>query len=303
MPRRVQTALLMIVPAMAIASLALAAIEAPGRVLADGHGQGEHGLTFAVSSDGKSYRVNVDFYLDDSATEADIEAATAAISARFKGAVPQSESSVAQFVTSGPHWPGNMLTWHYNPAGEPDSLGGGMTGLSAAASTWNQAGANWTYSCPAVTRPPAPEAAGPNGTARTPSAGVSRPARCSRLPAPGAVVRRAAARSSWKSTWSSTLPGTGPPRPPESAPTSRASRSTSSVTRWASATRREPVRGGDVPNLYSGGQVMRTLSGDDLAGMLAVYGAAIAGPVDPPHLAQPQERGSFRIVAPMISRN
>lgn len=288
----------------AILALALATTGAtPAAADSDSHSDDhstEHEVQFAVLSDGEWFKVTVDFYLSDTATDADVAAAAEEVSTRFAGFERTSESAVsAQFATSGPTWPGNTLTWQYNPAGKPGALADGFAELSAAATTWNTAGANWTF------------VSGGRTSAGTSGCGAETDGQNTFgwHDQPGGVLAITC-------TWSRPQDGGGEifvEADMEFDPDWNWTTGTSSVsTDFQSIAVHEmghalglahtsaSCPGTVMCSWYAEGVIIRTLTADDLAGLFAIYGSSTG---NPPNAAQPQQRGSYRIVAPMTSRN
>lgn len=302
MSRSARIALLTL-PLVALLLLAGPSLHRPVAVHADEHRPVEHELTFAVLNTGEWFRVRVRFYLSDTATEADLEAATEGMAARFPGAYRQSESAVsAQFALSGPTWPGNTLTWHYNPAGSADAVGDGMTGLSAAAGTWNAAGADFAFVhagyTTAGTGACGTERDGLNTIGWRQQTGGILAVTCtwSRGTESGGEVF-VEADMEFDPGWNWTTTETGVSTDFESV----ALHEFGHALGLGHAT--DGCPGAVMCPSYTMGRLLRSLASDDLDGLFAVYGSAPARPAEPPYTAQPQERGTFRIVAPMISRN
>jgi hypothetical protein len=79
--------------------------------------------------------------------EEEAEIAREGMLARFPGAIDLESGSVAaQHVETGYSWVAHSATWTYNPAGKPPDLGSGDQAIADAAATWNGAGgADWSF--------------------------------------------------------------------------------------------------------------------------------------------------------------
>lgn len=263
----------------------------------------EQNLQFAALVDGVWYRVTVDFYLREGATGADAAAAAEALAARFEGAYPIADDGVsAQFLVSGPRWPGNTLTWQYDPSGRPADIADGLAEITAAAATWNSVGANWQF------------VAGGRTEAGTGACGTE-------LDGQNTIGWAAQAGSvlAVTCTWSRPEANGGETFVEfdmEFDPTWTWTTSTSNVnTDLQSVALHEmghalgldhtavTCPGSTMCATYSAGVILHTLSSDDLAGLFAVYGTAATPPAAPPKVTLPQERGTYRIIALGASRN
>lgn len=104
---------------------------------------------FLVTRDGETLGVDVQFLI--AAGDGDVDAsARAAIDdflARVPGAVEAPAPEVtAEFVSSGYWWASHSASWSYNSAGKPAGLTGELPAIAAAASTWTNAGAQFSFS-------------------------------------------------------------------------------------------------------------------------------------------------------------
>lgn len=103
-----------------------------------------------VPQGGQWYYVKVGFFMFDAGNgtfAADASAARTAMLERFPGAIEAPSGVSAAYVANGFKWTDGSTTWSYNSAGEPASVVGSAAGaLSAAASTWGQQGAAFSFS-------------------------------------------------------------------------------------------------------------------------------------------------------------
>ena len=204
-------------------------------------------------------------------------------------------------MVSGPRWPGNTVTWHYNSAGKPESLADGMEELSAAAATWNHAGANWTFVAggrtTAGTGACGTERDGQNTVGWTAQTGMVLAITCtwSRPDASGGEVF-VEADMEFDPTWTWTTASTG-------VKTDFQSVALHEMGHALGLRHTSTCPGAAMCATYSSGVVLRDLTEDDRAGLFATYGSAAAGASLPPQVSLPQHRGPFRIVAPGATRN
>ena len=102
----------------------------------------DHDLFLRVEQDGQVSFVRIDMLMFEDGSgvvdSAALDAAKAEMVARFPGAVELEESAFsAQYVTSGFKWAANTANWGYNTVGAPVSVAGSaFFAASAAASTW-----------------------------------------------------------------------------------------------------------------------------------------------------------------------
>ncbi len=102
---------------------------------------------FVVPQNGQWYNVKISFLMHDDGTgnfEDAAETARAEMLARFPGAYEASGGVSAAFVLSGFKWMSGSTSWGYNEDGAPAGLLSGPA-MSAAASTWGQQGANFSF--------------------------------------------------------------------------------------------------------------------------------------------------------------
>ncbi len=106
-------------------------------------GEGWKGVTFHM------------LILDDGTVpfEEAAELARASAVARIPGGIELEPGTVsAQFLPLGWAWPGNTVGWNYNPAGTPAHLGDVFSVIASGASAWNEAGnADWRFQSPGTT--------------------------------------------------------------------------------------------------------------------------------------------------------
>ncbi|MCC6381870.1 MAG: matrixin family metalloprotease [Dehalococcoidia bacterium] len=106
----------------------------------------EASLTLAVEAGGAQHTVAVDFLIVDDGTgrfDADVQQARDAMLSRFPGAIALEDGGVrAQYDLNGYWWPTHSLVWSYNAAGKPAGLIGDESALVGAAATWTASGAN-----------------------------------------------------------------------------------------------------------------------------------------------------------------
>lgn len=111
----------------------------------------DHDFFLRVERDGQVNFVRINMLVATNGAgavdEAGLAAAKAEIVARFPGAVPIEESAFsAQFVTSGFKWTANTASWAYNGAGAPASVASAaLSAVSSSASTWGS-GSNFHFS-------------------------------------------------------------------------------------------------------------------------------------------------------------
>ncbi|MBA4181355.1 MAG: hypothetical protein C0506_12260 [Anaerolinea sp.] len=111
----------------------------------------DHDLFMRIEQDGQTYFVRLDLFMYGSGLaplpEAEVAAAKAEFLTRFPNAVELSEAEVAaQYVTSGFKWTANTTSWGYNSAGVAASVSGtASSAVSAGASAWNGAGSNFSF--------------------------------------------------------------------------------------------------------------------------------------------------------------
>ena len=111
----------------------------------------DHDVFLRVEREGQVSFVRIDMFVGDDGTgavdQAGLDAAKAEIIARFPGAIELKESEVsAQYVTSGFKWMANTTSWGYNGSGAPAGVAGGAaSAASSAASAWGF-GSNFQFS-------------------------------------------------------------------------------------------------------------------------------------------------------------
>ncbi len=107
-------------------------------------------LTLALQRNGELSFVTVELLLADDGSgnfEAQADAARASVLARFPGAVVVANAQVsAQYVLASFRWANKTTNWNYNPAGKPASLTGDANAIAAAAASWATLGANFGFS-------------------------------------------------------------------------------------------------------------------------------------------------------------
>ncbi|MCC6381447.1 MAG: matrixin family metalloprotease [Dehalococcoidia bacterium] len=137
--------------------LALAAFGAPQRssARAEGAGTATDALSFQVLRDGVVATVRIDMILADrgpAANDRNLRAARQAILARFPDAVVSAPGEVtAAYVLNPYSWPARRAAWGYNAAGGPPGLTGARAALMAATATWSDAGADFRFTGGGVT--------------------------------------------------------------------------------------------------------------------------------------------------------
>ncbi len=144
--------------ALALAALALLVWGAAVVAMAGGGGEAraegqiefvdEH-LVIAVEWNGEWYYVQFQMLIKNdgpAALAAAVAAARADFIGRFPGAVEVVESEVsAQYVLNGYWWAERTASWGYNPAGKPETLSGDQQAAGSGASAWNTTGANFAF--------------------------------------------------------------------------------------------------------------------------------------------------------------
>lgn len=134
--------------AMALLGVAALGARRPGLVRAEG-GTASDSVTFQVVRDGALTTVRIDLLVADrgpAANEQNLRSAREAIVARFAGAsVSPAGEVTAAYVPNPYSWPSHRATWSYNAAGAPAGLAGAQAALAAATATWNHAGADFQF--------------------------------------------------------------------------------------------------------------------------------------------------------------
>lgn len=107
-------------------------------------------LMLVVPDDGQWWNVRIGmFVLDEPGTDfaEAAEQAREEMLERFQGAVEIGDSGnvTAQFVLNGYSWPGGTASWGYDPTGKPAGLGGDQQAMTNGANAWNSTGANWSF--------------------------------------------------------------------------------------------------------------------------------------------------------------
>ncbi|MEP7215616.1 MAG: matrixin family metalloprotease [Anaerolineaceae bacterium] len=111
----------------------------------------DHDVFLHVEQNGESFFVRIDMFVAANGfgaiDQSGLEAAKAEIISRFPGAVELEESAVAaQYVTSGFKWTSNSTSWGYNGTGAPSTVAGSaLSAVSSSASTWGS-GSNFHFS-------------------------------------------------------------------------------------------------------------------------------------------------------------
>lgn len=148
------------VPRMALALVALAVLAWGAAVVAvagdaseaRAEGQAEfvdEHLVIAVEWNGEWYYVQFQMLIKNdgpASLEAAVAAARADFIGRFPGAVEVVEGEVsAQYALNGYWWAQRTASWGYNPAGKPETLSGDQQAAGSGASAWNTTGANFAF--------------------------------------------------------------------------------------------------------------------------------------------------------------
>lgn len=145
--------------ALALAALAIlawgAAVVAvtggarPARAEAGAEFVDEH-LVAAIQHDGEWYYVQFQMLIrvdGPGGPEAAVAAARAQMLARFPGAIEVEEGEAsAQYVLNGYWWAERTASWGYNSAGKPGGLSGEQQALALGASAWGSTGADFSFS-------------------------------------------------------------------------------------------------------------------------------------------------------------
>jgi len=234
--------------------------------------------------------------------DAEAEAVTArdGMLARFPGAVDLSGGDVmGQFVVTPYSWAAKSATWSYNPAGKPEGLTGDSEAIEAGARTWNGAsGADWRY-----TRGP-DSGAGPglceggqpdkeNVIAWVPSLpGSTLATTCTYFP--GGNVKESDIALDMTREWTTGL---------ENASVDLQSVALHEFGHMLGLAH-SPDRNTVMYSTYSRGTDKRTLTTDDMAGLVSIYGSAISEPPATPTPTPVAAPGlPPRLVAPGLSTN
>ncbi len=106
-------------------------------------------LDLAVEKDGQTYYVAIQLLIErrpGEDFEAAARAAKDAMVARFPGAVEVVEGEVgAQYVLNSYWWSGRHPSWRYNSSGKPGGLTGDSGAVDGGASVWGTVGANFSF--------------------------------------------------------------------------------------------------------------------------------------------------------------
>lgn len=265
-----------------------------------------------VFSEGEWWNAEIHALVHDDGSGAYAEAASAAraeILTRFPGAIEVSPAEVAaQYVLNPYWWPSHTAEWRYNPAGKTPTLTDDEAAIRASAQAWNEAGALWSFAW---------------GGPTTAGTGT-----CSHAGRDGQNTVGWAAKSGATLAMTCTWYASG--SPPLSA--REFDMEIDPGWNWTTGT---PVRNdlqsvvthefghalglGHPPNSECPGAVMcesyrarsltRVLQPDDIAGVIAIYGAASVStpPVTPsptPPVPSPSPTvGPFRHIAPVIAKD
>jgi len=297
--------------ALALAGVALAGLAfvlIAGQPAAAGAGDAvsardEH-LQLLVFDQGEWWNVAIQLLVYDDGTGN--YAATAAAArddalARFPGAIEvRPGEASAQYAPAPYWWPAHTVAWGYNPAGKPASLVNEVPAMQAAAATWNGAGALWSF---------------PAGDPTTAATGACSQAGRDRRNTVG-WARQPVDTLAETCTW---YPRSGGDPLPASEFDMEIdpdwSWTTGSPVRTdlqsvvahefghALGLAHPPERQCPGPLMcarYRAGALVRTLQADDIAGLVAIYGAA---PTPEPTPVPTPTVGPYHNVAPALSRD
>jgi hypothetical protein len=111
--------------------------------------------SLVVPFEGEWYNVDIHFFMQDDGTgdfQADAEAARATMVARFPGAFEATEGEMeAQYVRNAYWWSSRNVPWNYNAADKPAGLSGDSSAIQAGASAWGAAGINFRFTSKGTT--------------------------------------------------------------------------------------------------------------------------------------------------------
>lgn len=120
-----------------------------GTVRADsGAGFVDVSTTLAVPFEGEIYHVDLHALVQDDGSgdfAARAAEARAALVSRFEGAFELGGEVEAQYVINPYWWPSRNVSWWYNAAGKPASLAGEGPAIQAGAAAWGNIGVNFQF--------------------------------------------------------------------------------------------------------------------------------------------------------------
>lgn len=263
----------------------------------------EEAVRMVVFSEGEWWNVDVHALVFDDGSGRYAEAAAAAreaIVARFPGAIEIAPGeATAQYVLNPYWWPTHTAGWFYNPDGKTPGLGGDESAILSSAAAWNGAGALWSFAWGGVTTA---------GTGTCSSAGRDGQNTVGWAPQPGSTL---AMTCTWYTSG-------GPPLP--------AREFDMEIDPGWSWTTGTPIKadlqsvvthefghalglghpphaecpGAVMCETYLRGSLTRELQADDIAGLVAIYGAA---PTPAPVPTPVPTVGPYRSVAPAVARD
>lgn len=118
-------------------------------VASDGPAVREEQTHLLVLSEGEWWNVEIHSLVYDDGSGRYAEAAAearAGVLARFPGAIEVTPSEVsAQYLINPYWWPSHVAEWSYNPAGKPTGLANDAAAVQASAAAWSGAGAMWAF--------------------------------------------------------------------------------------------------------------------------------------------------------------
>lgn len=238
-----------------------------------------HEFVVQIAREGKTYTMVVDFLLLDdgsggiaqkeSAAQADMLAKLNDTS----GQTATASTSTSAYVLSGFSWPSHTVSYSYNPAGKPASLSGDQAAVQAAANTWSTAGANFSFTggstTSAATGACNGAADGQNTIGWAQQSGSVLALTCSTYAGANELEFDMQLSPSW--TWTTGSPANVDLQSVVTHELGHAAglgHSTNpSAVMYAS---------------YTIGTIKRTLTSDDIAGVVAIYGTASAATPPPP---------------------
>jgi len=263
----------------------------------------EH-LQLVVFDRGEWWNVEIQLLVYDDGAGAFATAAAEARDsalARFPGAIAVTRGEVsAQYELSHYWWAAHTTEWSYNPAGKPASLLNDDAAIRAAAGAWNASGALWSFTGGELT------SAGTGGCSQSGRDGEN--------------------TVGWAKLSANTLGETCTWYPRTGGEPKNASEFDMEIDPDWSWSTGSPVRtdllsvvthefghalglahppdtecpGALMCARYRSGSTVRTLQPDDIAGVMAIYGAA---PAPEPTPAPTPTVGPFRRVAPWLARD
>lgn len=257
----------------------------------------EEEVRLLVFAEGEWWHVEVHALVYDDGEGRYAEAAAAAraeVLAGFPGAIEaEPGEATAQYVLNPYWWPSHAVEWRYNPAEKTPGLSGDEAAIRASAEAWNGAGALWSFTWDGVTTADTGTCSsagrdGQNTVGWAPLTGSTLAMTCTWYASGGSPLTAREFDMRIDPGWNWT---TG--RPIE------ADLQSVITHEFGHALGLGHPPGGECPGpvmceVYRRGSLTRELQADDIAGLIAIYGAA---PTPAPTV------GPYRHVAPEVAKD